>query len=280
MIDKYFKGVIPDLRKEGDFDEDLKKVVVKAPVKVEELLDKLQFSSALMEIWKAISRTNKYIDETMPWILAKDEAKKDRLAAVLYNLTESLRIISILIQPFMPETPKKIWEQLGIKDSELVSWESTKVWGRYPQGGLVTKGEAIFPRIDINKELEELEKINSPKNIEESGKNEENLISIDEFAKIDLRVAKVLEAEKVEGTDKLLKLKLEMGGEIRQVVSGIAKNYSPGGLLGKYVVLVANLKPVRLRGIESQGMILAASDKDSLSLVTIDKVMDTGIKIT
>jgi methionyl-tRNA synthetase len=280
MIDKYFQGIIPAQKEEGDFDEDLKRAVMGAPAKVEELLDKLQFSSALVEIWKAISRANKYIDETMPWILAKDETNKGRLSAVLYNLAESLRIISILIQPFMPRTPKKIWEQLGIKDKGLLSWESAKVWGKYPQGVLVSKGEAIFPRIDVNRELEELEKINSPGNNEESGKNKENFISIDDFAKLDLRVAKVLEAEKVEGADKLLKLKLEMGGQIRQVVSGIAKDYSPEELPGKYVILLANLKPAKLRGIESQGMILAAADKNSLSLVTIDKVVNTGIKVT
>lgn len=164
MIDKYFAGTISTERTVGEFDEDLKAVLFETPGRVEELLDKLQFSSALAEIWKAISRTNKYIDETMPWTLAKDDSKRGRLAAVLYNLAESIRIISILIQPFMPETPKKIWNQLGLEEnSPLISWESAGRWGMYPEDARVKKGELIFPRIDIKKELEELENIASGK---------------------------------------------------------------------------------------------------------------------
>ncbi|WP_010681080.1 methionine--tRNA ligase [Acetivibrio cellulolyticus] len=279
MIDKYFDGVMPDERLEGDFDQDLKKVVMETPPKVEQLLDKLQFSSALTEIWKVISRTNKYIDETMPWALAKDEANKPRLAGVMYNLAESLRIVSILLQPFMPETPEKIWNQLGLTDKKTIDWDSTQNWGVYPAGTKVNKGDVIFPRIDIKKEMEELEKLTvqqpEKKDQKDAVKQKEEkaspdgFISIEDFAKIDLRVAKVLEAEKVEGADKLLKLKLEMGEEIRQVVSGIAKHYSPDELIGKFVILVANLKPVKLKGIESQGMILAA----------LDKAIESGAKV-
>lgn len=305
MIDKYFGGVIPEERADGDVDADLKKVVMETPLKVEELLDKLQFSSALTEIWKAISRTNKYIDETMPWVLARDETNKARLASVMYNLAESLRIVSVLIQPFMPETPGIIWNQLGIdNNSGVVSWDSTRIWGKYPKGTAVNKGDVIFPRIDLKKEMEELEKFtgqntagqdaaqksrhgtgeiqSGPKDDkQEKQESAPELISIEDFAKIDLRIAKVLEAEKVEGSDKLLKLKLEMGSEIRQVVSGIAKHYSPEDLIGKHVILVANLKPVKLRGIESQGMILAAStEKDKeLSIATIDKIIESGSKV-
>lgn len=290
MIDKYFEGVMPEERQAGDFDEDLKKVVMETPLKVEQLMDKLQFSSALTEIWKVISRTNKYIDETMPWVLAKDEASKPRLAGVMYNLVESLRITSILLQPFMPETPEKIWDQLGLADKMKIEWESTKTWGEYPSGTKVNKGDVIFPRIDIKKEMEELEKL-TVQEAEKKEQKEENkqqkedknstdgYISIEDFAKIDLRVAKVLEAEKVEGADKLLKLKLEMGEEIRQVVSGIAKNYSPDELVGKFVILVANLKPVKLKGIESQGMILAASNDKELVLAALDKAIETGVKV-
>lgn len=162
MIDKYFGGTIPGNRLSGDFDEDLRKTVTETPGKVEELLDKLQFSSALIEIWKTISRTNKYIDETMPWTLAKDDANRARLAEVLYNLAESIRVVSILLQPFMPETPSKIWAQLGIGNEGPVSWEDAKIWGRYPEGASVQKGDALFPRIDIKKELEELEKMSNP----------------------------------------------------------------------------------------------------------------------
>ncbi len=290
MIDKYFEGSIPPKRQPGDFDEDLKKIVMETPSKVEELMDKLQFSTALADIWKTVSRTNKYIGETMPWKLAKDENSRERLAEVLYNLAESLRIISILIQPFMPETPEKIWHQLGISDKKATEWESAKKWGGYPEGSQVRKGDVIFPRIDIQKEMEELEKITAKadkeKDVSKSDKGndtgndkKDGYITIEDFAKIDLRVAKVLEAEKVEGADKLLKLKLELGDEIRQVVSGIAKNYAPESIVGKYVVLVANLKPVKLRGIESQGMILAASDDKDLVLATIDREINSGTKV-
>lgn len=290
MIDKYFGGVMPENRQEGDIDEDLKKLVMETPPKIEQLLDKLQFSTALTEIWKVISRTNKYIDETMPWALAKDEESKPRLAAVMYNLAESLRIISILLQPFMPKTPEKIWKQLGLINPDDISWESTKNWGVYPAGTKVEKGDIIFPRIDVKKEMEELEKLTVAEAEKEEKKKEtkpqkeekeisQELISIEDFAKIDLRVAKVLEAEKVEGADKLLKLKLEMGNEIRQVVSGIAKHYTPEELVGKFVILVANLKPVKLKGIESQGMILAASDDKELVLAGLDKAIKSGTKV-
>lgn len=301
MIDKYFGGVLPKERTEGEFDSDLKAVYSELPQKVEELMDKYQFSAALAEIWKAVSRTNKYIDETMPWSLAKSDENKPRLAAVIYNLAESLRIVSILIQPFMPETPGKIWHQLGIEGCGALGWESTKQWGSYPEGVSVNKGEVIFPRIDMKKEMEELEKLNpaaqaapasegkvseagnkpAAGNKADAGGTEEKagLITIDDFAKLDLRVAKVLEAEKVEGSDKLLKLKLEMGRETRQVVSGIAKHYSPETLVGKSVILVANLKPVKLRGIESQGMILAASNDESLFVATLDGLIESGAKV-
>jgi methionyl-tRNA synthetase len=300
MIDKYFGGVLPDTKAEGEFDNELKAVYAQLPQKVDELMDNFQFSTALAEIWKAISRSNKYIDETMPWVLAKSEENKPRLAAVLYNLAESLRIVSILIQPFMPETPERIWQQLGLTGCGALDWESAGRWGGYPAGAAVHKGDVIFPRIDIKKELEELEamsptrKNNAPdkqdswkkqdsgkkQNNEKPQDSEKSQITIDDFAKLDLRVAKVLEAEKVEGSDKLLKLRVELGGEIRQVVSGIAKHYSPESLVGKSVILVANLKPVKLKGIESQGMILAASNDDALAVATLDGPIDSGSKVS
>jgi len=294
MIDKYFNGVLPEERQSGEFDDDLIKTVMDVAGKIDDMMDKFQFSNSLTEIWRAISRTNKYIDETMPWVLAKDENNKSRLAAVMYNLAEGIRIISILLQPFMPETPEKIWHQLGIENGEYTTWESSKTWGIYPAGISVNKGAPLFPRIDIKKELEELEKGIEQKPSDNSRQNkgeakpatkkeaeksigkEKELITIEDFAKIDLKVAKVLEAEKIEGADKLLKLKLQLGDEVRQVVSGIAKYYSPEELKGKYVVLVANLKPVKLRGVESQGMILAASDDSNLSLITVDRNIGSG----
>lgn len=292
MIDRYFGGSLPSERASGEFDDDLIRLVSETPRKVEELLDQLQFSTALAEIWRTISRTNKYIDETMPWILARNEADRPRLAGVLYNLAESLRIVSILLQPFMPETPEIIWKQLGIADEKLLEWDTAKKWGGYPAGISVCKGDVIFPRIDAKKEMEEIEKLHQgatsqtgtqtpPKSeggtVEADG--EDGMVSIEDFSRMDFRVARVLEAEKVEGTDKLLKLQLEVGGEKRQVVSGIAKHYSPGELVGKSVVIIANLKPVKLRGIESQGMILAASNDKDLAVVTLDRDMDTGVKV-
>ncbi len=303
MIDKYFAGTIPDSKSTGDFDEDLIKIVMETPKKVEGLLDKLQFSTALTEIWKVISRANKYIDETMPWVLAKDESNTARLSQVMYNLAETLRVVSILILPFMPETPEKIWSQLGIEDKGIVAWEKAKEWGLYPSRASVKKGDIIFPRIDVKKELEEIEKISQANKQEEkaekiekdskkeakkqptsdvAGTDDEtnaNLITIDDFSKVELRVAKVIEAEKVEKADKLLKMKLQVGEETRQVVSGIAKYYTPEEMVGKTLILVANLKPAKLRGIESQGMILAASNEDGLSLVTIDKDMESGARV-
>jgi len=287
MIDKYFDGTMPSNRQSGDFDNELMEVVINTPKKVEELMDNLQFNVALSEIWKTVSRTNKYIDETMPWILAKDEEKRERLAAVMYNLAESIRVISVLIQPFMPETPEKIWSQLGLADSDATSWESAKKWGSYPEGAKVNKGESLFPRIDLEKEMKELEEIENKSKKEKQGNvaqkadesNKKEQITIDDFAKIDLRVGKVIEAEKVEKADKLLKLKLEVGEETRQVVAGIAKHYKPEDIIGKYVIIVANLKPVKLRGIESQGMILAASNDKDLVVATVDNMIESGARV-
>jgi len=288
MVDKYFNGQLPSDREAGEFDNELREIAVSVPLRVEELMDKLQFSSALTEIWKLVSRTNKYIDETMPWVLAKDEAKESRLATVLYNLAESIRVISILIEPFMPNTTPIIQQQIGVTREEEKTWDSSKQWGTLSPDFKVKKGDVIFPRIDLQKELAELEAMQKsaqqqeqPKKQEESqSKKEEQYVTIDDFAKIDLRVAKVKSAEKIEGADKLLKLELQVGEEVRQVVSGIAKHYSPDELVGKNVILLANLKPIKLRGVESQGMILAASDDNNLVLATVDGDIPSGTKLS
>jgi len=276
MVDKYFGGVIPSHKNSGDpLDNSLIELAESTPAKVEELMDKLLFSNALTEIWKLIGRSNKYIDETMPWVLARDEAKKEKLAAVIYNLAEALRVIGVLITPFMPNTPVRIFEQLGIEDEALKSWDSIKTFGALKAGTVVKKGGIIFPRIDFAKEetvqeakpepaAKKEEKKEAPAQVQQQDK----YITIDDFAKVDLRVAKVLECERVEGSDKLLKLQLEVGSEKRQVVSGIAKYYKPEDLIGKSLVLVANLKPVKLRGVESNGMILAAAEGDSVVVVS------------
>ncbi len=309
MIEKYFGGLIPNPSVEDEYSTELKRIVLETPAKVEQLLDNLQFSTALVEIWKAISRTNKYIDETMPWVLAKKEEDKPKLASVMYNLAESLRVFSILLLPFMPETPETIWKQLGISDKSILGWENSKSWGGLQEGTKVCKGDVIFPRIDLKKEMEELEGItagNAGKKADEPSsadavkpsqkdavKPSQNTIAhnteapdvnqyitIDDFAKLQLKVAKVIEAEKVEGADKLLKLKLDLGGEVRQVVSGIAKHYTAETIVGKQVVLVANLKPAKLRGIESQGMILAASNENGLVIVSPDGFIEDGSRVS
>lgn len=283
MIEKYFGGQVPQPAAAGEFDKDVKAVVGEIPGKTEELLDKMQFNLALTEIWKVISRLNKYIDETMPWVLGKDPARKDRLGTVLYNLAESIRIVSILLQPFMTRTPKKIWEQLGIEEGKLTEWDSAKEWGMLPAASKVKKSEAIFPRIDLKAELEAAPSEKKPQqnnDVKNDGKSEsEQYISIEDFMKVDLRAAKVVKAEKVEGADKLLRLELDVEGEVRTVVSGIAKHYNADALVGKTVILVANLKPVKLRGIESRGMILAASQGENLVLGTFDGDIESGARV-
>jgi methionyl-tRNA synthetase len=230
-----------------------------------------------------------YIDETQPWLLAKDEDKKERLATVLYNLLESIRIASVLLYPFIPDTAQEIQKQINAQKTD---WASLKVFGGTIVGTAVNEGKPLFARIDEEKKLAEIIAIKDAaaqdaepakeekKEVIPEVPQEDKYITIDDFAKIDLRVAKVLECEKVEGSDKLLKLQLEVGSERRQVVSGIAKNYEPEALIGKYVVLVANLKPVKLRGVESNGMILAASNDEALTVLTPLTEIKSGSQVS
>ncbi|WP_069650467.1 methionine--tRNA ligase [Caloranaerobacter ferrireducens] len=285
MIEKYNGGIIPKPVEEGEYDENLKEMATSVSYKVEESMDKLNFSNALEEIWKLIGRTNKYIDETMPWILAKEEDKKDRLDTVLYNLAESLRIISVLIRPFMEKTSNAIWRQLGLDNGQGTSWEDINKWGRLPSGLKVRRENPMFPRLDIKKELERLnianeEFLNKRQGVSlDNETDEDKFITIDDFDKIDLRVAKVIEAKKHPNADKLLVLQLEVGDEKRQVVSGIAKYYNPEDLVGKNVILVANLKPIKLRGVESHGMVLAASKGKKLTLATVLDEIKSGARV-
>ncbi|BEP27698.1 methionine--tRNA ligase [Helicovermis profundi] len=281
MVEKYNDGIIIESSGKTEFDDSLKELSVNVYLKVEEKMDKLDFSNALEEIWKLVRKTNKYIDETSPWILAKDEKEKANLDKVLYNLTESIRIISVLIQPFMVHTAREIWKQIGIEEGKYTNWESVSKFGILPFGTKVKKGKSLFPRIDIKKELEELAK-SLPKKEKSKKKNKKKLIkaeiTIDEFDKLDLKVAEILSASKHPDADKLLVLKLKVGEEERQVVSGIAKYYESSDLVGRKVILVANLKPVKLRGIKSEGMILAAADGKNLDLVTTD--LESGITVS
>ena len=286
MADKYFGGTLPADREAGDFDAELIAEAKGLVAKVDEFMDKTQINNALAEISKVVSRANKYIDETAPWVLGKDESKKARLATVLYNLLETIRIVSTLLSNFMPTTMPKVWEQIGAAESDI-TYENAGKFGVLPADVTVHRGEIIFPRIDVDKEIEELNKIIGS-NAEPEEKADDGFepapiadeITIDDFAKVDLRVALVKDCEKVKKSKKLLCLQLDDGFGGRQVVSGIAAWYKPEDLIGKKVVIVANLKPVKLCGVESNGMICAADTPDgAASVIFPDQDLPCGAKL-
>lgn len=286
MADKYFGGTLPADREAGDFDAELIAEAEELRAKVDEFMDKTQINNALAEIFKIVSRANKYIDETAPWVLGKDESKKARLATVLYNLLETIRIVSTLLSNFMPTTMPKVWEQIGAAESDI-TYENAGKFGVLPADVTVHRGEIIFPRIDVDKEIEELNKIIGS-NAEPEEKADDGFepapiadeITIDDFAKVDLRVALVKDCEKVKKSKKLLCLQLDDGFGGRQVVSGIAAWYKPEDLIGKKVVIVANLKPVKLCGVESNGMICAADTPDgAASVIFPDQDLPCGAKL-
>ncbi len=294
MIEKYFNNTLPTERTSTPFDDDLQNMVCSCTEKVEALMDKMLFSDALEEIWVVIRRTNKYIDETQPWILCKDESKKGELANALYHVAEVIRVVSTLIEPFMPNTPEKIWKQFNMTE-EITKWDTTKTWGLLPLDLSVTKGDIIFPRIDIKKELAELEEAiekakadaianqDSKKETKESGAKKENQqkqkdeqtfseISADDFFKVELRVGEVLESTEVKKSKKLLRNVVKIGDETRVIFSGIKEWYTPEEMVGKKVTVVCNLAPRKMMGEMSEGMILCAEDEDgNLSLVSPEK---------
>jgi len=336
MIDKYFGGEVPVVAGEvTPFDGDLQRTALKTVADVEAAMDEMAFSVALNAIWQLIRRSNKYIDETQPWVLAKDESRREALASVMAHLAESLRFVSVMIQPFMTRSPVRIRQQLGIEKAEnrdaLAGWESLRRFGQLPAGLRVEKGEPLFPRLDVEAEVAHIlsamrgtaaAPASGPADGSAAGPDagqpgsgrdgasgsdasggvptaaaggqsgagsgrpaeRENggdgagrqEIVYDDFAKVELRVAEVVACEKVKGADRLLKLQLDLGLERRQVISGIAQHYAPEDLIGKKVVLVANLKPAKLRGEWSQGMILAASEGDRVKVVTVDGDMPNG----
>ncbi len=281
MVHKYFGGVLPAQREAGEFDGSLIQLATATQKKVEESLDQMEFSTALTHLFQLISRTNKYIDETIPWALAKDENKQSRLAAVMYNLCESIRISSVLLTPFLPETGRKIAEILG-NGTGCFTWESAGIWGVLPAGTTILKQDPLFPRIDAEKELEELEKINPVKPKAHPAENTVTLakITIDDFAKVELRTAKVVACEPVKKAKKLLKLTLDDGtGTPRTVASGIAPWYKPEQLIGHTVIVVANLKPAVLCGVESNGMILAADAGENDVKVIFTDDVPAGSKV-
>ena len=296
MIEKYFDGVLPAWTDAVDpeLDLPLKEHCAALPALVDEQMNKLQFSQALAEIWKVIGECNKYIDLTQPWVLGKDPEKKDRLANVMLTLAECVRFAAVLIGPVMPSTPARIFSQLGIEDENLKSWDSLKTFGLLPAGTKVRKGDALFPRIDVNKELEALaggkEGKKEAKAEEKQQKKEQKAekkheepefpaeIAIEDFFKCKIQVARVLACEKVEKSSKLLKFRLGLGkdGE-RTVVSGIQKWYEPEKLVGTQVAVISNLKPAKLAGIESQGMILSAMDDNgNLRLISVGEGVEDG----
>ena len=289
MMNKYFDGVIPtENLVETEFDSLLKAHAQETRIKYEEYMEKMQFSLVLSELWSLVSRTNKYIDETAPWVLAKEEADKPKLASVMAHLAESLRHIAVMLQPFMTSTPKQIAEQLGF-DNKYLAWDTIETFGNIiPKNTkVVEKGTPIFPRLDVEEEVafirEQMQSsvkttVEEPKKETMQAPDSEE-ITIDDFMKIDLRVATVTACEPVPKANKLLKLQVDLGYETRQVVSGIAEHYKPEQLIGQKVIVVANLKPVTLRGELSQGMILAGSANGVLTLATVDPTLENGAKV-
>ena len=287
MINKYFDGEVPQIKGHvTEFDETLQQVAKRTVGVYEEHMEKMQFSIVLSEVWALISRTNKYIDETQPWVLAKDESLKAELASAMAHLAESLRMAAVMLQPFLPNAPKQIIEQLGLSEDAL-AWETLEHFGFIPEGiKVVSKGTPIFPRLEVEPEVayirDQMRGDTAPVEEEQAVEElpaQEPEISIEDFMKVDLRAATVTACEAVPKTSKLLKLQLDMGYEQRQVVSGIAEHYKPDELVGKKVVVVANLKPVKLRGELSQGMILAGEKDGFLTLAAVDENLPNGAKI-
>lgn len=287
MINKYNKGIIEQPGDIREVDQALIDDATKTIAEYKNYMDNMKLSDSIKLVWSFISRTNKYIDETTPWVLGKDEARKAELNRVLYDLVESLRAISVMIEPFIPTTARRIWAQLNLPQNfDEIRISDIEGWGKTPVGIQINKPEQLFPRIEIEEEkLEAKKEVKENKKAkkeeskapEKAKENEDGMICIEDFSKIDLRVVEILAAEPVPKTDKLMKIQVSLGDEERTVVSGIAKHYKPEDLIGKHVVLVANLKPAKLRGVMSHGMLLAASKGDELQIV--ETTMPVGSKV-
>jgi len=287
MINKYNKGIIEQPGDIREVDQALIDDATKTIAEYKNYMDNMKLSDSIKLVWSFISRTNKYIDETTPWVLGKDEARKAELNRVLYDLVESLRAISVMIEPFIPTTARRIWAQLNLPQNfDEIRISDIEGWGKTPVGIQINKPEQLFPRIEIEEEKPEVKKEvkenkkakkEEQKAPEKAKENEDGMIGIEDFSKIDLRVVEIVAAEPVPKTDKLMKIQVSLGDEERTVVSGIAKFYKPEDLIGKHVVLVANLKPAKLRGVMSHGMLLAASKGDELQIV--ETTMPVGSKV-
>jgi methionyl-tRNA synthetase/methionyl-tRNA synthetase C-terminal region/beta chain len=290
MIIRYFEGVVPEPQAKTALDDEMQAAAGQCYVDATSKLEKLDFSAYLHAVSRLVSRANKYIDETAPWQLAKDESQRGRLATVMYNLLECIRIALILTAPTMPTLMERVNQQLSLWDEvQAVEWEEAGIWGKTRPGTAIRKGDALFPRIDVktlegDAEMEDVKEAAAPVaaaqpegEIEKPAEDE--YISIEDFARLDLRVAKVTACEKMKKADKLLILTLKVGDEERTVVSGIAQHYTPEEMVGKKVVLLANLKPTKLRGVMSQGMILAASDEQYVDVLTVTKDIASGNRV-
>ena len=296
MIEKYFGGALPERGEETELEAALRERFESMPALVEKSMNELQFSSALAEIWKLVGDCNRYIDQTQPWVLGKSENGLPRLKTVMYYLAECVRAIAVAVGPTMPNTPERIFEQLGVTDPALKTWESIQTFGGILPGTVVHKGAPLFPRYDVKKELESIAAEREaaakeaaakapaqPEAKEEQAKDEENagLITIDEVNRVKLVTAKVIACERVPKSDKLLKETLQVGDETRTVVSGIAQHYAPEEMVGKTVILVKNLAPRKMRGVLSEGMLLCACDDEHnhLRLLTVDGDMPSGVEV-
>ncbi len=263
MIQRFHHGIIPPAGREEALDAELRELAAEAVREVKECMQRLELSDALAAVWKLVKKANKYIDETAPWSLARDPVQEERLGTVLNYMAEALRLVGVLLTPYLVETPERIWEQLGLSgDVRAVDWSSLPAWGAIPPGTRVRRGDPLFPRINI------------------PAGEEDTHVGLEDFQRLDLRVARVLSAEKVTGTDRLMKLQVEVGDDTRQVVAGVGNCYRPEDLEGKMVILVANLKPARIRGLESRGMLLAAQEGDRIALLTVDRELPTGSKVS
>ncbi|PUU90062.1 MAG: methionyl-tRNA synthetase [Halanaerobium sp.] len=288
MVEQYFDSEIPEPSVVEEVDQDLINLAAETKTEVESQMDKLKYTVALEKIWNLVRRTNKYIDQTTPWILAREENKRERLKTVLYNLLEALRIIAVMLKPFLTEAPYKMGEQLGqLEAIENASWDDSK-WGSLKTGVKVYNGEPMFPRIDLEEYFEKVEARKEESAAEADDKEENNLelaevkdrITFEEFMNTDIRVAEIIEAKKIEGSNKLLKLKVDIGLEKRQLVAGIAKHFSAEDVIGRKILIVANLEPATIFGVKSEGMILAASDPDgNMVLSTVGDNIANGSQV-
>ena len=278
MINKYFDGELPSYTgSHNDIDKNLEAVVAENISEYEIAMENMKFNTALRAVWTIISRSNKYIDETTPWVLAKDESKKDELGNVMVHLAENIRIAAVLLKPYLPHGPKEIFKQLNIFDEDQQTYDSTLTYGVIKPAGALSKPNPIYPRLDVEEEVQHIKDQMKPSTpVEEADDAENDTITIDDFNKVEIKVATIVGAQAVKKADKLLKIQVDLGNEERQIVSGIHEHYEPGDIIGKKVLVVTNLQPVKLRGEKSEGMILTAEKGNRLTLIDVPDGIENG----